>query len=130
MNYTILDYLLFILKRIECLLIIPGILIIYFTLNKWYNFYKDVLVWKITYGLIIDRDIKIDVSILPKSVQEEIKELERLHEEKDWFNYDLKFDELEMNAKRYVIRGTMSDSLYKKLLEKYGGLYDWNKKFR
>ena len=73
---------------------------------------------------IIDRDIKIDVSILPKSVQEEIKELERLHEEKDWFNYDLKFDELEMNAKRYVIRGTMSDSLYKKLLEKYGGLYD------
>ena len=34
MNYTILDYLLFILKRIECLLIIPGILIIYFTLNK------------------------------------------------------------------------------------------------
>ena len=83
-----------------------------------------MLVWKITYGLIIDRDIKIDVSILPKSVQEEIKELERLHEEKDWFNYDLKFDELEMNAKRYVIRGTMSDSLYKKLLEKYGGLYD------
>ncbi len=73
---------------------------------------------------IIDRDIKIDVSILPKSVQEEIKELERLHEEKDWFNYDFKFDELEMNAKRYVIRGTMSDSLYKKLLEKYGGLYD------
>ena len=73
---------------------------------------------------IIDRNIKIDVSILPKSVQEEIKELERLHEEKDWFNYDLKFDELEMNAKRYVIRGTMSDSLYKKLLEKYGGLYD------
>ena len=64
---------------------------------------------------IIDRDIKIDVSILPKSVQEEIKELERLHEEKDWFNYDFKFDELEMNAKRYVIRGTMSDSLYKKL---------------
>ena len=52
---------------------------------------------------IIDRDIKIDVSILPKSVQEEIKELERLHEEKDWFNYDLKFDELEMRAKGFVI---------------------------
>ena len=73
---------------------------------------------------IIDRNIKIDLSILPKPIVELIDDLERLHKQKDWFNYDLKFDELEMRAKGYVIRNEISESVYKKILEKYGRLYD------
>ena len=73
---------------------------------------------------MIDRSIEIDLSKLPKDVLEEIEELEKFHKERDWFFYDLKFDELEMNAKKYVINGTMSETLYKKILAKYGGLYD------
>ena len=73
---------------------------------------------------IIDRNIKIDLSILPKPIVELIDDLEKLHKQKDWFNYDLKFDELEMPAKGYVIRNEISDSIYKRILKKYGGLYD------
>lgn len=73
---------------------------------------------------MIDRDIKIDLSILPEEVNRIIDELEKIHEKKDWFWYDIKFDELEVRAKKYVIAGKMSSSLYKKLLAKYGGLYD------
>lgn len=79
---------------------------------------------------MIDENIEIDLSLLPKSVVEEIKELERFHEKKDWFFYDLKFDELENDAKGYVINKKISESLYKKLLAKYGGLYDWNKQHK
>ncbi len=73
---------------------------------------------------IIDRNIKIDLAILPKPIVQLIDTLEELHKQKDWFNYDLKFDELEMRAKGYVIRNEISESVYKKILEKYGGLYD------
>ena len=54
----------------------------------------------------------------------EIEELEKFHAARDWLNYDLKFDELEMNAKSYIFSGEISPGLYKKLLAKYGGLYD------
>ncbi len=73
---------------------------------------------------MIDRNIEIDVSTLPKSVQMEIEDLEKFHAARDWLNYDLKFDELEMNAKSYIFSGEISPGLYKKLLAKYGGLYD------
>ena len=69
--------------------------------------------------------IKIDVESLPKYVQEIIKELEYIHEnEKDWFKYDMKFDELEIVAKSYILSNDITESTYKKLLAKYGGLYD------
>lgn len=73
---------------------------------------------------IIDKSIEIDLSLLPKSVKEEIEELEALHEKKDWFFYDLKFDELENHAKGYVVTKKIPESLYKKILAKYGGIYD------
>lgn len=72
----------------------------------------------------IDRNIQLDLSTLPKSVVELIEELERLNKEKDWFFYDIKFDELEIHAKAYVRHNKMSESTYKKILAKYGGLYD------
>ena len=43
---------------------------------------------------VIDRNIKADLSALPKPVTELIDTLEELYKKKDWFNYDLKFDEL------------------------------------
>ena len=79
---------------------------------------------------MIDRSIRIDLSILPKSVVEEINDLEKFHEMRDWLSYDLKFDELENHAKGYVINNKMSETTYKKLLAKYGGLYDWDKGFK
>lgn len=73
---------------------------------------------------MIDESIEIDVSLLPKSVQEEIHDLEILNEKEDWFSYDLKFYELESNAKGYIFNGQISEEIYTKLLEKYGRLYD------
>lgn len=73
---------------------------------------------------IINEEIEIDLTILPKSVLEEIKELEKLHEKRDWFLYDLKFDELENHAKGYVVTKKISEGLYKKIIAKYGGIYD------
>jgi len=79
---------------------------------------------------MIDESIELDITNFPKSVKEEIKELEKLNENEDWFSYDLKFDELEMNAKSYLLSGVISEYEFKKILEKYGRLYDWNKKFK
>ena len=73
---------------------------------------------------MIDKTIKIDLTKMPKSILEEIKELERLNDIEDWFSYDLKFYELESNSKGYVIRKQISESDYKKLMIKYGGYYD------
>lgn len=73
---------------------------------------------------IIDPKIEIDLSMLPKSVVEEIKELEELHKKRDWFLYDLKFDELENHSKGYVVTKKIPEWLYKKILAKYGGMYD------
>ncbi len=73
---------------------------------------------------MIDESIELDITNFPKSVKEEIKELEKLNENEDWFSYDLKFDELEMNAKSYLLSGVISEYEFKKILEKYGRLYD------
>ena len=73
---------------------------------------------------MIDESIKIDISVLPVSVQDIIHELEILNEKEDWFSYDLKFYELESHAKIYIFDGKISEKTYTKLLEKYGRLYD------
>ncbi len=57
---------------------------------------------------IIDESIEVDVSILPKALRELIEELEVLHKKRDWFFYDLKFDELENRAKSYIINRQLS----------------------
>lgn len=73
---------------------------------------------------IIDENIKIDLEKLPKGVRDMVEELEELHKKKDWFLYDLKFDQFESYCKSFIINGKLSEYTYKKLLEKYGGLYD------
>ncbi len=73
---------------------------------------------------MIDESIEIDVSKLPRIVREEIKDLEKFHKDRDWLSYDLKFDELEAVAKSCILCGDITETTYKKLLAKYGGLYD------
>lgn len=73
---------------------------------------------------LYDKEIKYDVTKLPKELQDYIKELEEYDKDGDWFNYDIKFDEFEMIAKGYRRRNIISDYDYKTLLAKYGWLYD------
>ncbi len=75
-------------------------------------------------GKLIDKDINFDYSKMPKSVVEEIKELEKFNETGDWFMYDMKFDELEVNAKGYMLAGVITESDFYKIEMKYGRLYD------
>lgn len=73
---------------------------------------------------LYDHSIEYDYNKLPKSLIEIIKELEKYDKDGDWFNYDIKFPMLDVEAKSYLINGVISEYDYKTLLEKYGGLYD------
>ena len=72
----------------------------------------------------IDNSIEIDINNLPKELQEIIMALEEYDKKGDWFNYDFKFDELEVDSRSMLIHNMICESDYKKILEKYGGLYD------
>ncbi len=73
---------------------------------------------------LYDYSIEYDYSSLPKCLIELIKELEGYDKEGDWFNYDIKFSILDVEAKSYLINGVINEYDYKTILEKYGGLYD------
>jgi len=75
-------------------------------------------------GKLIDHSIEYDYSKLPKSLIELIQELEDYDKLGDWFNYDIKFDMLEIFAKNYANHNIISDVEYQTILHKYGGLYD------
>lgn len=69
-------------------------------------------------------NIEYDISKLPKTLQEIITELEKYDKESDWFNYDIKFDMLEIEAKSYLRSNHITERDYENLLNKYGWLYD------
>ncbi len=71
---------------------------------------------------LFDHSVNFDISHLPKDIIELIELLEEYDKVGDWFNYDIKFDELEITAKSYVISNTISESDYNTILYKYGGL--------
>lgn len=73
---------------------------------------------------LYDYHIKYNVSHLPKDLQEIIKELEKYDKEGDWFNYDMRFPELDITAKSYWRNNKITEYDYKTLLKKYGGIYD------
>jgi len=73
---------------------------------------------------MIDYSIDFDKSKMPKHIREMIEELEKYDELGDWLSYDLLFDNLEVFAKGYVIHNAISEADYKKMLAKYGELYD------
>ncbi len=73
---------------------------------------------------LYDERIKYDESNLPKYLKDYIKRLKEFDKTKDWWNYDLLFDEFEVQAKAYLIANKITEFDYKKLMEKYGWLYD------
>lgn len=73
---------------------------------------------------LYDDSIVFDETHLPDELKEYIKELKKYDEVKDWLGYDLKFDEFEMVIRWYVRTREVSEDDYKKLIAKYGWLYD------
>lgn len=73
---------------------------------------------------LYDYEIDYDISHLPKSLQELINELENYDKDGDWFNYDLLFPQLDVEAKSYLRHNRISEYDYKTILKKYGGIYD------
>lgn len=73
---------------------------------------------------LFDYSIEYDYSGLPDDLKEIIYELEAFDKEGDWFNYDIKFSELDLDAKSYWRSGRITEYDYKTILKKYGGIYD------
>lgn len=73
---------------------------------------------------LFDHSIQYDYSHLPESLIEIIHKLEEYDKDGDWFNYDMKFPELDIRAKSYWRWGVITEYDYKILLRKYGGIYD------
>ena len=65
-----------------------------------------------------------DESNLPQRLKDYINELKKFDKVKDWLSYDLKFDEFEMVTRGYLRHHKISEYDYKKLITKYGWLYD------
>ncbi len=73
---------------------------------------------------LYDETVIYDEANLPQELKEYINELKEYDKKKDWFSYDLKFDVLEMRAKVYLLNNVIKEYDYKKILAKYGWLYD------
>ncbi len=73
---------------------------------------------------LYDESIEYDESNLPKRLKTYIKELLEYDKVKDWLSYDLKFDEFEMELRIHLRAKKISEYDYKKLIAKYGWLYD------
>ena len=73
---------------------------------------------------LYDYNIEYDITHLPKILQDIIIELEKFDKDGDWFSYDMKFPELDINAKSYWRNKVITEYDYKTLLKKYGGIYD------
>ena len=69
---------------------------------------------------LYDYRIQYDYSHLPNSLQEYIKKLEEYDKLHDWFNYDIVFDMLEVDAKSYLIDKLITEEDYDMILKKYG----------
>ena len=73
---------------------------------------------------LYDETIEYDESNLPQELKDYIFELKRFDKKKDWLSYDLKFDEFEMVIREYLRENEITEYDYKKLIAKYGWLYD------
>ncbi len=70
---------------------------------------------------MIDENIKIDISKLPKSLIDCIEKLEYYEKTDDEDNYFYNLDILDVTAKSYVLADKLSEKVYYELLKKYGG---------
>ena len=69
-----------------------------------------------------DESVKIDESKLPNLLKEDIKKLKELDNEEDDIQYIYALDDLESNAKSYVLVNKIDTNTFKKLMRKYGGM--------
>ena len=74
--------------------------------------------------LLYDETVKYEETKLPQELKDYIKQLKAFDKVKDWLSYDLKFDEFEMRIRAYLREGIVTEYDYKKLIAKYGWLYD------
>lgn len=73
---------------------------------------------------LYDESVIYDESCLPIELKNYIKELKEYDKINDWLSYDLKFDEFEMRIRVYLRNNEIKEYDYKKLIAKYGWLYD------
>ena len=73
---------------------------------------------------LYDETIKYDESNLPQELKDYINELKEFDKVKDWLSHDLKFDEFEVRSRVYLRANKITEYDYKKLIAKYGWLYD------
>ena len=71
---------------------------------------------------LYDYNIEYDYSHLPDILKEIISELEVFDKNGDWFSYDMKFPELDINAKSYWSNKKITEYDYKTILKKYGDI--------
>ena len=73
---------------------------------------------------LYDDTIVYDESNLPQELKDYTEELKKYDKKGDWLSYDIKFDEFEMRARTYLRHKKISTNDYKKIIAKYGWLYD------
>lgn len=73
---------------------------------------------------LYNHNIEYDILKLPKKLQKIINELEKFDKVGDWFNYDMKFPILDIEAKSCWRTNKITENDYKTILKKYGGIYD------
>ena len=77
--------------------------------------------------LMIDHTIKLDVSKLPKLMQNTIADLEEYEKKGEWVMYDGLADGLESFAKSALLQNVISEAQFNQILKKYrGGLWNNN----
>ena len=69
----------------------------------------------------IDHTIKLDVSKLPKLMQNTIADLEEYEKKGEWVMYDGLADGLESFAKSALLQNVISEAQFNQILKKYRG---------
>lgn len=70
--------------------------------------------------LMIDHTIEIDISSLPKLLQNTINDMEEYEKKGEWIMYDGLAEGLESFAKSALLENKISSSQYDLILKKYG----------
>ncbi len=71
--------------------------------------------------LMIDHTIELDVSKLPKLMQNTIADLEEYEKKGEWVMYDGLADGLESVAKSALLQNVISEAQFNQILKKYRG---------
>ena len=71
--------------------------------------------------ILINPDIEINKSKLPKLLQDIIKQLEEYEKEDKWIMYDGLFEALETSSKSFLLEDKITEKQFDLLMKKYGG---------